>query len=182
MEYTRRGAAFSSCGKYRYLLWREWAGTRTSKNWQTFAEDPTYYGEAKSLVFAMLNPSTADGNDDDPTIRPCVRLASYHGYLRIEVVNLFAYRATDPRALLALTHNDDPVGVDNQRYWQERNDDFVVCAWGNHGTYLDQDQTALGWVYTTSKLRCLGLNKSRAPKHPLFVRKDTPLLPYTGRR
>ena len=74
-----KGAVISDCKRYRYRLWRIWNGSQSR------------------LVFVMLNPSTADGEQDDPTIRKCVGFAERLGYGGIEVVNLFAWRATDPR-------------------------------------------------------------------------------------
>lgn len=139
--YTNKGASISACGRYRYLLWREWRGFSTHENWRWFgAKDGAGHelGEPKSCVFIMLNPSTADGETDDPTIRRCVAFAKAWKYDRLEVVNLFAHRATNPRELLALGHGDDPVGHENQDHVEEAalRAGVIICAWGAHGGHL----------------------------------------------
>lgn len=76
-----RGAVISDDGRYRYRLWRTWAP------------------ELPRMAWIMLNPSTADAEVDDPTIRRCVGFAKREGCGGIEVVNLYAYRSTDPSVL-----------------------------------------------------------------------------------
>src|SRR3954453_788312 len=108
-----QNAVISACGRYRYLLTRQVGpGTRTA-------------------VFIMLNPSTADATDDDPTIRRCIGFARQWGCGRLAVLNLFALRATDPAWM---KQADNPVGPEN-RDWFDRtfpasHDGPVVCAWG----------------------------------------------------
>ena len=189
LPYVESGATISKCGKYRYRLWREWRGTPNAR-WDWWTNDDgspvvdgagAQLGEPEVCVFVMLNPSTADGNQDDPTIRRCVAFAKSWGYERVEVVNLFAYRATDPRTLLGLGHNDDPVGVDNQSYIEQVIHDThttrVVCAWGAHGGHLGQNETMLGWI-GTSKTGALGVTKEGHPRHPLYVKGDQPFVPF----
>lgn len=66
---------------YSYRLWRTW-------------------DESKPLVaFIMLNPSTDDETEDDPTIRRCIGYADDWGFGSLIVGNLFALRATDPQEL-----------------------------------------------------------------------------------
>lgn len=73
--------------EWRYELWRRW-GPR-----------PNSIGRG-SLVFVMLNPSTADSKTDDPTVRRCVGFAWGAGYTGLKVVNLFAHRDRDPGFLV----------------------------------------------------------------------------------
>lgn len=75
-----RSAVFSPCGTYRYELRRTWESS------------------LPILVTIGLNPSTADGYGDDPTIRKEIGFASRWGYGGIVKVNMFAFRSTDPRA------------------------------------------------------------------------------------
>jgi hypothetical protein len=169
--YIDKGAVISKCGCYRYRLWREWRGPHDPKHWSWSIGVPRF-GTPKACVFVMLNPSTADGRYDDATIRNCVGLAQAWSYERLEVVNLFAYRATDPRQIMALDL-DTAVGPDN-RDWVEKtleNAGLVICAWGNHGSYLGQDQTMLGWLDSV-KTFCLGLTSSGNPRHPLYMPRD----------
>jgi hypothetical protein len=181
-KYTDAGAVISACGRYRYLLWREWRGTHDRKNWHWYGErdgNGAEYGQPKACVFVMLNPSTADGETDDPTIRRCVAYAKAWRYERLEVVNLFALRATDPRVLLALQHWDDPVGVDNQHYIERAAHDagVIVCAWGAHGGHIGQDETVLGWI--GRRTYALGTTKAGHPKRPLYLRSDAPLVHFS---
>lgn len=184
-DYINKSAVISSCGKYRYSLMREWRGHGTRETYQWLGKD---HGEPKACVFVMLNPSTADGEQDDPTIRRCVSFAQREKYDMLIVVNLFAYRATKPEELFKLTHKDDPVGVKNQDYFNSmlNRAGLIICAWGAHGGYMGQDQTALGWMddhndklyalgFTSKKIR-VGHTPACQPKHPLYVKSDTPLV------
>lgn len=180
-EYIDVGAHISACGKYRYSLWREWRGTHDPKNWRWFgardgAGEPI--GEPKACLFIMLNPSTADGTTDDPTIRRCVGFAKTWNYERLEVVNLFAYRATDPQKVLALSA-DEAIGPENQESVEDaiRDAGIVVCAWGAHGSYLGQDETVLGWC-NGAKTFALGVTKAGNPRHPLYLRAATVPAPF----
>lgn len=135
-------------GRYRYLLWRRWA-------------------EADSLLFIMLNPSTADAERDDPTIRRCIGFARSWGFGGVEVVNLFAWRATLPRALARAR---DPVGPHNDRAISQAvaRSRAVIAAWGVHGALGDRDEQ-VAQLLAATRLRCLGLTRDGAPRHPLYV-------------
>ncbi|MFN8484194.1 MAG: DUF1643 domain-containing protein [Anaerolineae bacterium] len=149
---VERGAVFDASGLYRYRLWRVWGAGRT-------------------VAFVMLNPSAADAERDDPTIRRCMGLAQAWGYGRLEVVNLFAYRSPSPKALRRVS---DPVGSDNDRHLRGVVADapLVVVAWGNHGALLGRDRAALETL-TAARLYCLGVTLRGQPRHPLYVRGDT---------
>jgi hypothetical protein len=170
--YIEAGAKLSPDGKYRYRLWREWRGTHDPKNWHWVTKDGDGdpMGEPKSCLFVMLNPSTADGDKDDPTIRRCVGFAKALKYERLEVVNLFAYRATRPTDLLDLNHADDPVGPWNLEIVTAAAEKagIVICAWGAHGGHLGQDETVLGWLDTRA-VHALGLTRDGHPRHPLYL-------------
>jgi hypothetical protein len=176
MSYIDKGAVISVDQRYRYLLWREWRGTHNPDNWRWLgASDGVGHplGEPRSCVFVMLNPSTADAAVDDATIRKCVGFAKLWSYERLEVVNLFAYRATDPKTILRLNHDDDPVGPYNQAYFDHIIDSagIIICAWGTHGAHLGQDETTLGWL-GDRRAFALALTKNGHPSHPLYI-------PYT---
>lgn len=195
IAYVDKGATISACGRYRYRLWREWRLWPEPAKWHWWTDDDgkpvvdgagKQLGEPLSCVFIMLNPSTADGNEDDPTIRRCVAFARSWGYDRLDVLNLFAHRATDPRELLALEHGDDPVGIDNERHFDRVLFDghpvgLVVCAWGAHGGHLGQDETALGWLGRKERF-ALGLTKDGHPRHPLYLRGDAERIPFRPAR
>lgn len=139
-------------GQYRYLLWRT-----------IEAGDP-----ARRLLFVMLNPSTADGSCDDPTLRRCLGFAASWNYGALEVCNLFAYRSTDPGVL---TRVGDPVGRSNNAYilGAARRATTVVAAWGARGALLERASVVTGLLTRTSDVLCLGTTKDGAPLHPLYV-------------
>ena len=141
------GAIFSSDGQHRYLLWRT-------------------IGESKSSVlFIGLNPSTADENNNDPTIRRCIGFAREWGYSKLFVANLFAFRATKPANM---KNAIDPIGPEND-YWlakASQGADMSVAAWGNHGLWNGRSNAVLQML---ADPRCLGRTKQGAPLHPLYV-------------
>ena len=142
------GADISEDGKYRYRLWREW-------------------GSNGRLPWIMLNPSTADATVDDATIRKCIGFAKRWGYGGIEVVNLFALRATDPKVCRAAFD-----------WGGERNDRAiisavagvgVVCAWGNFPWASARAKIVLTLVRdAASEVVCLGYSANGSPYHPLM--------------
>lgn len=152
------GARFSPCSRYRYLLWRKW--------------DP----EKPGLVFLMLNPSTANEVENDPTVERCQRRAFEMGYGGLTVVNIFAFRSTDPGALYVET---DPVGPDNDAAILEAaatGAGMLICAWGGHGLYRDRGADVLRNLRAAGvRPYCLALNKDGTPRHPLYCSYD--LLP-----
>jgi hypothetical protein len=150
------GAVFSPCGTYRYLLWRH-AYTSTSL-----------------LGFGMLNPSTADHRDDDPTIRRCMRWALDTRPIPsgLLVWNLFALRATDPAELI---RHPDPVGPKNDDAIQLALGftDRTIAAWGTNGTLGSRDRAVLRRCAAQgSKLHALKLTKEGHPGHPLYLPKS----------
>ena len=150
---TNSSAVISTDEKYRYLLRREFGG----------------YG--RTCVFVMLNPSTADADEDDPTIRRCNSFARRENCSALEVVNLYAYRSTDPKQLWQVF---DPVGPENDRYIREAvaNADVVIAAWGAHAKRMRArvvDRMIPGAF-------ALGFTKQGSPKHPLYIKADAPLI------
>lgn len=168
--YVNKGARLSSDGRYRYLLWREWRGTHNPKNWYWYDKEKVH-GEPLACMFIMLNPSTADDRLDDPTIRRCIGFAKAWKFEKLVVANLFAYRTPKPKVLFGLTHQDDPVGVENQQHIVKAACDAgrIICAWGTNGDYLDQDQTVLGWLPSDIPRFSLGRTDKGFPRHPLYV-------------
>lgn len=150
-----RTATLSDCGKYRYELTRVWA-------------------EGPLLEWVMLNPSTADANVDDPTIRRCIGFAKAWGFNGIRVTNLFAYRATEPDALFEVP---DPFGPDNAKYLAEEHGPITVCGWGAHRAAMG-DLHSWSELASRSALMCLGYNKDGSPKHPLYVPASAGLRPW----
>ena len=149
------GAAFSACRRYRYALWRRWA------------HGPT-------VLFVMLNPSTADAHNDDPTIRRCIGFARAWGFGSLAVANLFGLRTPSPRVL---ARSAAPVGARNDRWLRKLQDEasLVLAAWGNHGRLRDR-ATAVRCLL--SDLHTLGLTGAGQPRHPLYVAARTVPVPW----
>lgn len=155
------GAVFDKSGAYRYRLWRHW--------------DPAL----PKLCIVMLNPSTADAQQNDPTITRCINLAREWGYGGVEVVNLFAFRATNPRDLWQAA---DPVGPANDRYikYAAAHSEACVVAWGNlPPTRLPRAKAVLQ-ILGARKLLCPGVTKLLHPRHPLYLSSDVQLQAFKG--
>lgn len=154
-------AEISPCGQYRYTL------TRVTDVLPL---------ERHTMLFIMLNPSTADALQDDPTIRRCISFARRENCTDLTVVNLFALRATDPKELL--THAD-PVGPLNDERIAEMvaKHEIIVAAWGAHPFAKKRAQNLLNKF---GPFKCLGTTKDGSPRHPLYVRNDTVLTNMGG--
>ena len=151
MLSQEKSAEISSCGRYRYSLTRRWA-------------------EGYLMQWVMLNPSTADHEVDDPTIRRCMAFAKRELYSGILVYNLFALRATDPKSLrgeLALDKtNLERLGT---------LDGDVMCGWGGGISNARENASVAIDVLRQSAARlwCLGRTKDGQPRHPLYVAGTT---------
>jgi hypothetical protein len=151
--FTDSDAVFSNCRKYRYRLWRRWA-------------------PGPSCLWVMLNPSTADEIKNDPTVERCERRARAMGYAAVEVVNLFAFRATDPDEMKAAA---DPVGPENDQAILAAVADagLVVCGWGNHGGHIGRSSQVKELIASAGATpHHLGATSKGEPRHPLYVRYD----------
>lgn len=135
---------------------------------------------AGSVVFVMLNPSTATETADDPTIRRCVGFARRWRARDLVVVNLFAYRATDPKDLLrAMRAGTDVVGPSNDGAIVDAvsgQGTTIVLAWGAITALVDRRARAVLALLKPRPLWCLGVTSKDHPRHPLFVRADQPLV------
>lgn len=156
--YLRSTAILSTDLNYRYVLERVWD------------ED------LPMLMWVMLNPSTADGTKDDPTIRRCVGFAKTYGMGSIRVLNLYALRATDP-AELAKVSLEERVGPENDillaadLYAMNDRAGLVIAAWGTKA-----EPERVDWYREHSYGSwCLGFNADGSPKHPLYVPSATAL-------
>lgn len=170
---TDTGATFSACRTWRYKLWRIWDSSKPP------------------LVMLMLNPSTADEAMNDPTVERCERRAYAGGCGGLIVLNIFAFRATDPGEMKAAA---DPIGPENDGHitqvlalatlaaaggprlaWR-------ICAgWGIHGSHLGRDrQVARMFQAAGVPLYCLGVTASGQPRHPLYVGYSVPFQPWSA--
>jgi hypothetical protein len=156
-------AVLSADGRYRYLLTR----------------DTGCLGGDGTVTFVMLNPSTADAETDDATIRRCKGFALRWGFARLLVVNLFALRGPDPGILLRVC-DAEAEGPTNVRHIIDAITEakLVVAAWGSwHPSATARpasDVVLITWGQS-KPLRCLGKTKDGSPRHPLYVRADKAL-------
>lgn len=159
IKYVEKSAVVD--GPYRYLLKRVWEPTK-----------PRH-------LYIMLNPSTADALVDDPTIKSCYRISNALGAGSFEVVNLFAWRATDPNDLIEV---DSPYGPNNNKAVRlaVNRCDLVILAWGAHpmgaaGRFQIEKLLELHPNRSTMFVKCLGKTKAGAPRHPLYVKTGAQL-------
>lgn len=151
-------AVFSPCGKYRYTL-----------------ERPLGILHHGTVLWLMLNPSTADAKTNDATIRRCIGFSRLWEFGHMLVGNLYAWRSTDPAGLWTAP---DPVGPDNDVHLVRlaQRADRIVCAWGSHAQ--GPRVRALLELLAGRQLFCLGTTVMGAPKHPVRLASDTALVPY----
>lgn len=156
-------AVISECGKYRYVLSRHTG----------------IVGPPRPCLFIMLNPSTADAKRDDPTIRKCLKFAKREKCTNLVVVNLFAYRTTNP---ITLKRVSDPVGPENDRHIFKEIDlcedwnGIVVAAWGNNGRLHGRGKAVEVMLEKRGiPIHFFNLTKNGQPAHPLYQRDDAPL-------
>lgn len=160
-QHPLGSAILSDCERYRYVLGREWAVGPTA-------------------VFVMLNPSIADALHDDPTIRRCLHYARDWGCGALTVVNLYAWRATDPAELWTA---DDPVGPENDAHLVAAatiagdTAGPLVGAWGANAK-ADRIAKVLA-LPGMDRLTALGVTKSGQPRHPLYLKADLTPQPWT---
>ncbi len=170
---VRRSAEISECGKYRWWLRRDW------QLWNDMGEHVTGKGVC---CFVMLNPSTADGLQDDPTIRRCVSFAMAWGYDTLSVRNIYAYRATDPKDLPDTIAGATGGERGDSELLTALSANLVVAAWGStlphHGTRERIVLSMFRQRAPAKEIYCLGTTKHGHPRHPLYVKGDQPLVAY----
>lgn len=155
-------ASLSPCGTYRYLLTRKW--------------QPQH--GPNIVLWIMLNPSVADADVDDRTLRKVQKFARSWGYGGVLVANLYALRSTDPAALL--TH-PDPVGPANDDVLSTMFDaqgiGLVVAGWGTKAG-PQRVQAITGAAYKAGRdIHAVAITKGGHPQHPLYVKDDaTPVV------
>ncbi len=154
------GAWVSSDLMYRYALWRIW-------DWRL-----------SYLLIGALNPSTAGATENDPTIEKDIKFAKSHGFGGFIKVNAYAYRATDPKELKNIA---DPVGIQNAFAIKQAcgltDQRALICygaGAGEQGKWLCEQFLAEGKL-----LHALHVTKDGHPGHPLYLKDETRMQPYT---
>ncbi|EFG2601200.1 DUF1643 domain-containing protein [Escherichia coli] len=151
-----KDAIFSPCGKYRYSLSRVWD------------ESKPY------TLFIGLNPSYADAEKDDRTLSRCISFAKSWGYGGVYMANLFAFVHTQRHEMMKAS---DPIGQDNDSHLIRlvSGAGLVVAAWGNEGRHLKRSTTVRQLLPESTM--CFVLNATGEPKHPLYMKNDSVLIP-----
>lgn len=151
-------AVFSHDERFRYWLEFRW-------------------GDAPPLIVIMLNPSKADHLRLDPTAEGMIKRAKAWGYGGLIIVNLFAFRATDPKDMKAAA---DPIGPDNDAIIMvamahaNKSGFPLLCGWGAHGHHLGRDLWLVDLAHDLDcPLAALGVTKDGAPGHPLYIPRET---------
>jgi hypothetical protein len=159
-EFQSARATFSNCRKYRYTLSRTWdAGLPTA-------------------CWLLLNPSTADEQKLDPTLRRCVGFSRAWGFGSMVVANLFAIRSPYPRHVYAAA---DPVGPQNDAHIRRltRAAGKVIVGWGVHGAHGGRNEKIVRLLIKWNvEPWCLGLTEQGHPRHPLYVEGSTELIRF----
>jgi len=153
---VERSAKFSPCGNYRYELRRVWSDG------------------GKIVSFVGLNPSTADDLYDDPTIRRCIGFAKAWGFNGLTMVNLFAFRATEPADMKRCA---EPIGFENDETLGKAESEsiMIVAAWGTQGVHLNRDYAVKKML---KHLHALKLTKDGHPSHPLYLKSNLYPFPW----
>ncbi len=171
LSESASGAVFSSDGVYRYVLWRELP--------QLEAFAPPGGG---TVVFCLLNPSTADATKPDPTLDAMCEFGRRWGKSRVIVVNAFAFKSTHP---LELKNVVDPIGPECDAWitWAASVADTCVAGWGNGPQgFGEQMKSRASQVLPLlgEPLFCLFITAKGMPQHPLYIARSTPLRSYPG--
>lgn len=147
---VEKQAKISADGKYRYCLSRRW-------------------GHGNTVTFMMLNPSTADAEIDDPTIKKCMKYAQTWGFDGIDVINVYAYRATEPDELWQV---NDPVGPENNQYiaFYAQKNAPIIAAWGANAR--PERVREIIKMIPADRLFALKINKDGSPAHPLYQKDN----------
>jgi hypothetical protein len=162
-HWGEEGGDYSSDGRYR------WSYSRV-------------IGDGPTICWIGLNPGTGDSDGKSrPTLQRMVNRSLALGMGRFVLVNLFAWRGTDPKELrLAHKAGNDIVGPNCDQAIAEAAEEAacVVTAWGSHGALADRGATVLA---TLGEVQCLGTTTKGLPRHPLYVRAGQELVPLVNR-
>lgn len=158
---SQSSAIFSIDKVHRYSLTRVWSPG------------------GKMAVFIGLNPSTADEVENDPTVRRCINYAKAWGCDGLYMLNIFAFRGTDPKDMKVA---NNPIGLENDFWLLERckGAEVIIAAWGVHGEHQDRGKNVMK-LLDDLDVKCLGTTKEGHPRHPLYLRKDLQPTDYNGR-
>ncbi|MGC3945293.1 MAG: DUF1643 domain-containing protein [Chryseolinea sp.] len=160
-EVSQSNAIFSDCGKYRYWLYRGWSETGP-----------------KAMCFG-LNPSTANAYDDDPTIASLIRIMKNNGFAGFYMMNLFALISPNPEDLRTtpdpVKENDFYISKVHNGLQRSMQYPTIVFCWGQFPMAEYRSKVI---IKQFPKAMCFGRNQNGTPKHPLYLKATTKLIPY----
>jgi hypothetical protein len=153
---------FSSNRLYRYVLRHQ-------------CDDTKPIASPKRIAWIGLNPSTADELSLDRTLAAICRYSRRWGFSEVVMLNLFAFRATDPRDL---KRAEDPIGPDNDHHLltEVRKVQRVIACWGGHGRFLGRDRDVSDLLGVS--FGCLLKNRTGTPHHPLYLKSSIKPKPF----
>jgi hypothetical protein len=129
----------------------------------------------KMALWIGLNPSTADADKDDPTVRRVYGFSKAAGFDHFVLVNLFAHRTAKPKVLWKDATQMDVVGVGND-CWIEflaSQAQMVICAWGanaKHSEARPRVCEVIDLLHPIVDLHVMRLTESSGvPEHPLML-------------
>lgn len=143
-----RDALISPCGLYRFRLSRKMG----------------------SVLFVMNNPSTADAEIDDPSVKRCIAFARAWGYPKLTVGNTNPTRSTDP-SLATVPPESALMDNDLHLMSQALRADLVIVGWGDAAHPILATR-ALEILRSLTPVHHLGLTKAGNPRHPLYLKGD----------
>ena len=144
--FNQNGAIFSEDRKYRFVLWRIWND------------------ELPKVMFIGLNPSTANEDKNDPTIRRIISLSRNLGFGGVYMLNLFTFVTPHPEELKKCENPLKLADYYLSEYGNKSN--LIVAAWGTFPEVQDRSKHIMAMF---PNLHCLALNQNGSPRHPLYV-------------
>jgi len=174
LDKVKTDAYISDCTKYRYWLTRVWDK------------------DLPRVMYVLLNPSTADHTINDPTVRKCMGFAKGWGYGSIEIVNLYAYRATKPANLHQMIKGFNgskgsdnkkyccPIGPENDKHIKEASEraDLIVVGWGNNASRYRSRREDVLELLKGKEIKCISITAEIQPCHPLMLAFETERIDY----
>lgn len=155
MKFLKQDARFSDCRKFRFFLYREWNSDKPK------------------VAFIGLNPSTANEITNDNTITKCAKIAAHNGFGGFYMINLFTFVTPYPNELL--TCDNPEFGADEYINNVTASCARTVVCWG---AFKQSKERAQRVITQLSEPYCLKINADGSPKHPLYCKDDSVLIPY----
>lgn len=138
------------------------------------------WGDGPLLGWVLANPSTADDQKNDPTSSKVEGFSRRLGFGGYRIGNAYAYRTPDPTVLRARwKEGKEVLGPENLDYLHRLAADCpaVIVGWGHCLGRMPTDHVLPALADTA--VYCLGYTKDRQPRHPLMLKYDTPLEPWS---